>query len=394
MKKIVIFLLVLVIIIFLVCVFIKIPSVTNALGNITKRAFATQIIPYDNNFEINRLKIKNQSFYYSNSLNDKQKQIYTCIANAIKNFENNFILQNYDVIDSDTTMEDVEKSMQAFFADHPEVFYVNNQYTVSTKKTMFNSYVEVSLVYNVESKEDLESKIVSIETKINEYLENIKDKDDFASELFIHDKIGKDVEYYTYEKIDDVPQECHTIYGVFIDNKAVCDGFSKALQILLDRKGIENILILGTLENEAHAWNLVKLDNEWYNIDLTSNKAIKDVDDNIILHTYFNCTTSTFEKTHVFENKDILPEANSDKYNYYKQTNRIITASSNFNTKFKQMLDNNDNKYLLEFATSGINNVPEKMVDFLSANKYSEYISNNKITYYTISDTYVLMKNK
>ena len=32
--------------------------------------------------------------------------------------------------------------------------------------------------------------------------------------------------------------------------------------------------------------------------------------------------------------------------------------------------------------------------DFLSKNKYNEYIANNKITYYNILNTYVLVKNK
>ena len=393
MKKIIIFIFVIAIIIVIGLALYKVPAVKKGLGRITGQVFSEELIPYDDNFEINKLKISNQSFYYSN-LSDIQKNIYTCVANGVKKYENSFVLQNYEVIDSDTTMKDVEKSMQAFFADHPEVFYVDNEYTISTKKTLFNSYVELNITYTINTKEELDSKINEIDTKINEYLNDVEGKNGFNAELVLHDKIGQKVEYFNYEKIEDVPQECHSIYGAFLDGKAVCDGFSKALQILLDRKGIENILVLGTLENESHAWNLVKLEDEWYNVDLTSDKAIKDVDANIILHTYFNATTSKIEATHKCENEDIVPKATGEKYNYYNQTNRIMNSTTNFNTKFKLMLDNNENEHLLEFENLGLSDIPTKMVDFLSNNKYSEYISNNKITYYTISDVFVLMKNK
>ena len=392
MKKVFAFIFIVVLIAFTGYVLLQVPAVKSTVSSVTGIGLYKELIPYDNNFEINKLKISNQSFYY-NTLSDVQKNIYKCVANGIKNYESNFVLQDYEVVDSDTTMKDVEKSMQAFFTDHPEVFYVDNEYTISTKKTLFNSYVELNVTYTIKTKEELDAKINEVETKINEYLSEAEGKDGFDAELILHDKLGQKIEYFNYEKIEDVPQECHSIYGAFVNGKAVCDGFSKALQVLLDRKGIENILVLGTLENESHAWNLVKLDDEWYNVDLTSDKAIKDVDANIILHTYFNATTSKMETTHKYENKEIIPQATGEKYNYYNKTNKVIKASTNFNTKFRLMLENNDNKYLLEFATEGISDVPTKMVDFLSANKYNEYVSNNKITYYTISDVCVLMKN-
>ena len=392
MKKVFAFIFIVVLIAFTGYVLLQVPAVKSTVSSVTGIGLYKELIPYDNNFEINKLKISNQSFYY-NTLSDVQKNIYKCVANGIKNYESNFVLQDYEVVDSDTTMKDVEKSMQAFFTDHPEVFYVDNEYTISTKRTLFNSYVELNVTYTIKTKEELDAKINEVETKINEYLSEAEGKDGFDAELILHDKLGQKIEYFNYEKIEDVPQECHSIYGAFVNGKAVCDGFSKALQVLLDRKGIENILVLGTLENESHAWNLVKLDDEWYNVDLTSDKAIKDVDANIILHTYFNATTSKMETTHKYENKEIIPQATGEKYNYYNKTNKVIKSSTNFNTKFRLMLENNDNKYLLEFETEGVSDVPTKMVDFLSANKYNEYVSNNKITYYTISDVCVLMKN-
>lgn len=393
MRKLIITILIIIIMIFLGVALLKIPAVKDMFATITGIVISNELEEYNNEFEINKLKVKNQTFYYDN-LSDTNKQIYTCIANGVKNFDKRFALKGYNIIDIDTTMKDIEDSMQAFFADHPEVFYVNNQYTVSTKKTFFNSYVEIELKYTVDSKSDLDRQINELEGKINEYLQVAEGKTGFDAELELHDRVGTSTEYYNYSNLEEVPQDCHTIYGTLIKNKAVCDGFSKTFQILLDRKGVENIIVLGNLENESHAWNLVKIEDDWYHVDLTSSKAIKDADIKIVLHTYFNLTTEQIEKTHKIDNKDILPVANSKKYNYYKCTGKSISVADNFNTKFKKLLDTNTNKYLLEFSTEGLKNVPEKMVDFLSQNKYNDYISNNKITYYTMADSCVLMKKQ
>ena len=371
----------------------NIPFIKERLKSISNMIFIEQIEEYTDDFEINKLKVSNQSFYY-NKLSDEQKRIYTCIANGVKKLDEFFLLQNYNIVDNDTTMTDIEKSMQAFFADHPEVFYVDNKYTVSTKHTFFNDYVEIYLTYSVSNLSELEVRISEIEGKIEQYLAQVSDKELFNAELVLHDLLGKNVEYYDYEDLESVPQECHTIYGAFINNKAVCDGFTKALQILLDRKNIENIIVLGNLEKESHAWNMVKLENEWYHVDLTSDKSIKDMNSSIVLHTYFNVTTEQIEKTHTIENKEIIPSAIQTKYNYYLYTGKNITVADDFNTKFKQILDENDNEYLVEFGVSGVTSVAEKMVDFLSGNRYQDYVANNKITYYSLLDSYVLVKNK
>lgn len=392
MKKILFVFILCAIVILAVFLATNVPSVHSALESLSNVIFVKELEPYTDNFEVNSLKLKNQSFYYNN-LSDEKKKIYTAIANGIKNLEKTFTLNNYEIIDNDTTMKDIEQAMQAFFADHPEVFYVDNKYIVSTKTTIFKKYVEIELNYTITSKSELDKKIIELESKINEYLEKTDGKEGMDAELVLHDSLGECVEYYKYESVDNVPQECHSIYGAFITNKAVCDGFSKALQLLLDRKNIESIIVLGKLENESHAWNLVKLGDNWYHVDLTSDKAIKDLSSKIVLHTYFNITTSLIEKTHIFDNKEIIPIAEDYTYNYYFKNDKVIKFEDVFSRKFKSLLDNNKNDNLLEFAVYDIDDVPEQMVDFLSKNKYSEYISNNKITYYSILNSYILVKN-
>ena len=66
--------------------------------------------------------------------------------------------------------------------------------------------------------------------------------------------------------------------GPLLYGTGVCDGYTKAYQMLLNQAGIENRYITGPVgswrngyegEGEEHAWNLVKIDGSWYHVDCT-----------------------------------------------------------------------------------------------------------------------------
>jgi transglutaminase/protease-like cytokinesis protein 3 len=85
--------------------------------------------------------------------------------------------------------------------------------------------------------------------------------------------------------------EVHTIIGPLLKRKCVCDGFSKLYKLVLDELGIENYLIYGkgfvhTLsDSEEHAWNLVKIDNDFYHVDVTYDATLSMHD--YIRYDYF-----------------------------------------------------------------------------------------------------------
>lgn len=71
----------------------------------------------------------------------------------------------------------------------------------------------------------------------------------------------------------------HTPYGCLIKGVAVCEGYAKAFRMLMDKAGIECLLVDGTANglgsNGPHEWNLVKLDNGTYrHVDTTFDDPI------------------------------------------------------------------------------------------------------------------------
>ena len=59
-------------------------------------------------------------------------------------------------------------------------------------------------------------------------------------------------------------------YGALIKGKTKCDGMAKAYTMLLRRAGIPSMTVYGYLKDGGnHAWNIVKINGKWVNIDLT-----------------------------------------------------------------------------------------------------------------------------
>ncbi len=401
MKKIIGFLIFLAIGLIVVFYLWSNPKTTNLLGNtiydFIKDLFTSEVVAYDKNDKINSLQIELSDFYY-NTLTEEQKYIYSSIVQSVKKLDNTVSLKGYKVDDSEQVAKDIDLAISAFFADHPEVFYLDNKYYVSTNTSFLGKRREIQLKYLVANKTELSQQLFNVNDGIQSLLSKASGTNGMDAEIKVHDALMEDTEYYEYENIDDLPINTHTIYGTLVEKKAVCDGFSKTLQILFDKIHLPSIIVLGALEDEAHAWNLVKLeDNQWYQLDFTSNKSVKNkgIEGNVLIHSYFNITTEELSKTHTFDNKDIIPVADSTKYNYYIYKNIYISSTEDFSLKFKKILDNNLVPGFVEFKVDpycgGVSNY---IVSVLQNNKYDEYSSGNKITYYKILNTYIIMKNK
>ena len=73
-----------------------------------------------------------------------------------------------------------------------------------------------------------------------------------------------------------------TAYAALVNRRAVCQGYSVLMYRLLREAGVNARVITGTLKDgngtEYHAWNLVELQGEWYNLDVTWDKMLSSED--------------------------------------------------------------------------------------------------------------------
>ena len=67
----------------------------------------------------------------------------------------------------------------------------------------------------------------------------------------------------------------NTMYGPLVENKGVCSGIASALEHALKNAGLDAVSCGGWANTQptagdSHQWNQVKVDGEWYNLDLTN----------------------------------------------------------------------------------------------------------------------------
>jgi len=126
----------------------------------------------------------------------------------------------------------------------------------------------------------------------------------------IHNHLVDKIDYHMPDaKIDNHPGYTHTAYGAVVYGSAVCDGYAQSFKVFLDRLDIENHLIFGITANSKgvfketnrHAWNLVKIDDDYLHFDLTWNDpTFQDTID----HTYYYMTTKQIKKDHKWVEED------------------------------------------------------------------------------------------
>jgi len=82
-----------------------------------------------------------------------------------------------------------------------------------------------------------------------------------------------------------------------VHGQAVCQGYALAFKLCMDILGIESKVILGMTPEGKHAWNAVKLDGEWYYIDVTWDDPVPDAEGKVV-YNYFNVPQWWIEQEH------------------------------------------------------------------------------------------------
>ncbi len=189
----------------------------------------------------------------------------------------------------------------AFSLDHPEVFYVDfNKMNISATNKHGKYYVQIGIggesTYYADgftySKSSTENRnVIKAIQAFDRIVTNLVDLANGYDLLFdkvysVYAEIIKKSTYYREKQaLTENVDYVINAYGVLINCKATCEGYAKAVKILLDKLGIENVIARGTYvgwehheEGHPHFWNYVKMDDgRWYLLDVT--RADTEVND-------------------------------------------------------------------------------------------------------------------
>lgn len=193
---------------------------------------------------------------------------------------------------------EIVQVLSAFLHDHPEVYWLSNQYGYS----IGNSRTSVQL-YSVISPAECNKLSKRMVSEISLILQSIPENvDALDREIYLYQTLIARCEYDDAAVSDDSDWRAHSVVGVLLDGSAVCEGYARALQLLLCQSGIPSMVITGTAGG-AHMWNLARIDGQWYHLDVTW-------DDNgeLPAYRYLNLTDKMIQEDHT-----IYPQAGTDE---------------------------------------------------------------------------------
>lgn len=270
--------------------------------------------------------------YGYSTLSSNGKKVYNLLTNVGVEFHSKstnatkieygdgvlgYVTKGIDISEYNIYISDIEKIMFAVEADHPMLFWfdgVTYSYYATKYKAGNPSDYKIETVYLTVSSEYRNGATragvkKSIETGLKPYLSKIdtmkkNNKSAFEIELAIHDMIVENTEY-VYNQYGE-PEEAawaHNIAGVLTKKKAVCEGYAKTFQLLLTYANIPSVYAIGWGGSEGHAWNLVQLEGNWYNVDLTWNDqgTSEKTYYHGVSYRYFNCLDDIFLEKHSYD---------------------------------------------------------------------------------------------
>jgi hypothetical protein len=155
---------------------------------------------------------------------------------------------------------------------------------------------------------------------------------DYEKILAVHDNVIKNSRYDSVNADNDtVPPEGHEAYGVLVDGIGVCDSYAKAVKLLLEKAGVQCMLVEGSkaetsgqeLPNIDHAWNIVRVDGEYYHVDTTWDDAAEDRNSDEILYHYLNLNDEGMQKTHIWD-RSRYPVCTGTKHNFFVYNKLLV----------------------------------------------------------------------
>ncbi|MBQ7920880.1 MAG: hypothetical protein IJ324_13180 [Lachnospiraceae bacterium] len=184
----------------------------------------------------------------------------------------------------------VKNVFEAVYNDHPELFYVDTAFSCTVDAD--SRVVAITLKYN-ELADDLTSAKKTFDLEAGKILSEAKKLDgNYEKEKYVHDKL---TELVTYTEGADLSQSA---YSALVNKETVCAGYARAFQYLMQQLGIPCYYCTG-YSGVNHAWNIVYLYGDYYNVDVTWD------DTDPATYDYFNRTDGDLTKTHQRKNLSV-----------------------------------------------------------------------------------------
>ena len=196
-------------------------------------------------------------------------------------------------------VSEIKNAIMAVYNDHPELFWLNTAFVCKYDKNKICA--ELELEFNITQEEFPETSTQFYNT-VNTILTQVQNLSSYEKGRRVHDILIEKIEY------DKGAAMNQSAYSALVEGKSVCAGYARAYQYLMQRLGIPCYYCTG-FAGEDHAWNIVGLDDGYYNVDVTWDDTPGGEYD------YFNKTDEDYADTPVRRDLSVnLPKCEGQRY--------------------------------------------------------------------------------
>lgn len=251
--------------------------------------------------------------YYFKQLNEEEQRVYRELLKGIRVREKDFYL----TLSQD---DSIDRCYHAVLKDHPEIFWVHNHEKIYKTTYSDSDYCTFTPGYIY-----TESEISEIQNAMEAGFQEVSslipaDASDYEKVRIVYTYVIDNTQYQASD--DD-----QSIAGVFWKKEAVCAGYAGAVQYLLERIGVPCIYVDGSTQGstEGHAWNIVKLDGEYYYVDATNGdqpdflngNAAQLEEHKTIIYDYLCPFPEEYEKKYIRSEELTVPDCTAKDMNFY-----------------------------------------------------------------------------
>lgn len=290
--------------------------------------------------------------YYYQNLSEEERQIYKELLQGVQKREEMIYVHTGD-------FDLLTKVYHFLMFDRPELFWCSG----GLQATYYPTYSEVTAEYNCTEQERQEKQSqIDFETQMaiglllsQASVEQIDQIPEYERIKFVFEYLVNTVDY-----VEGAPDN-QNMYSALVGKQTVCAGYARSAQYLLQKLGIECIYVTGTCsDGEAHAWNLVRCDGNWYQMDVTfgdpeymqteEGEALRSSE---IDYGYLCCNDEQILKERVMDDLVSFPACTSLDYNYYVMRGRYYAGynSARILEDMNQDIYNGEKKFLCQFAS-------------------------------------------
>ena len=252
-------------------------------------------------------------YYAYHCLDEEKQKVYLEMYDALSGMKSGVPLSTADKSVLDIVFACVMN-------DHPELFYTDGykytEYTIGGTVTGLT----FSGKYSMTDAEAEQAKLM-IEQRLAECFQQVPlNEDEYSTVRYLYEWLIDHTEY------DRTAENNQNIRSVFLQGRSVCQGYAKAMQYMLQKAGIQCVLVTGFTNGERHGWDLVRVNGEYYYLDPTwgdasyaSGGTESALDGFVppINYDYFLVTTDEITRTHSIEKVVELPLCTAVDDNYF-----------------------------------------------------------------------------